>query len=61
MTLLTTTEAAVLAGVPAVQLERWAWVEVGPRNLGTRSRPKYRAEDIETWRKQRSGQVADPA
>lgn len=51
MTLLSPAEAAPIAGVPVVQLERWAWLEVGPRNSGTRSRPRYRREDVEAWRK----------
>lgn len=50
MTLLSPAEAAPIAGVPPVQLERWAWLDVGPRNVGTRGKPRYRAEDIEAWR-----------
>lgn len=48
--LLTPEESAPLAGVPAVQLKRWAWLRVGPRNSGTRHRPKYHEDDVREWR-----------
>jgi hypothetical protein len=48
--LLTPAEASPIAGVPAVQLVRWAWLRVGPRNSGTRHRPKYHADDLREWR-----------
>ena len=47
--LLTPSEAAPLAGVPVAQLERWAWLGVGPRNLGTKLKPLYRDKDIRCW------------
>ncbi len=43
-------QAAILAGAPAEQLKRWAWLSVGPRNSGTKYKPKYLQEDIEAWR-----------
>ncbi len=52
--LLTPEQACELAGVPAHQLRAWAYDKVGPRNLGSRHRPMYRAEDVEVWIKARS-------
>jgi hypothetical protein len=48
--LLTPEEASAIAGVPAQQLRRWAWLRVGPRNSGTRHRPKFHEDDIREWR-----------
>lgn len=61
MDALTIAEAAVVAGVPAVQLRRWAWEDwdvygrkpsgqVGPRNIGTRNKPLYLEQDVREWR-----------
>ncbi len=52
--LLTPEQAAELAGVPAHQLRAWAYDKVGPRNLGSRHRPMYRAEDVTRWRAERA-------
>lgn len=45
-------EAAPIAGVPALQLRRWAYLGVGPRNSGTKWRPKYLEEDVIAWHDQ---------
>lgn len=50
--LLTPEEAAPIIGVPSVQLARWAWNRTGPKNLGTRYKPKYTEEDLREWREQ---------
>lgn len=47
--LLTPDAAAAIAGVPAYQLCAWAYDRVGPKNVGTRHRPLYRAEDVRAW------------
>ncbi len=55
-------EAALIAGAPAAQLLRWAWDDwdrfakrpfgkIGPRNVGTRHKPKFREDDVRAWRK----------
>lgn len=46
---LTPEEAALIVGVPVAQLYRWAWLRVGPRNTGTRIRPRYMPEDLTDW------------
>ena len=49
--LLPVSDAAELAGVPEHQLRCWAFDRNGgPRNIGTRVKPLYRAEDVEAWR-----------
>lgn len=61
------TEAAQLAGVPPAQLLRWAWEDwdsgqrkpmglIGPRNTGTRSKPRYREADVVAWRAKYQGE-----
>ncbi len=52
MGLKTPTEAAEIVGVPAVQLLRWAYLDQGPRNSGTKRKPMFAEEDLERWRKQ---------
>jgi hypothetical protein len=47
--MLTPEQAAPLIGVPAAQLKRWAWDRVGPKNSGTRYKPRYREEDLREW------------
>lgn len=47
---LTPTEAAHLAGAPAAQLHRWAWLGTGPRNVGTKRKPLYLERDVREWR-----------
>ena len=42
--------AAEIVGVPAVQLKLWAWDRVGPRNVGTRTKPLYDQRDLEEWK-----------
>lgn len=54
--LLTPELAADIAGVPAHQLRTWAYDKVGPKNVGTRHRPLYRAEDVEVWKRARRNQ-----
>jgi hypothetical protein len=51
--MLTPDEAAPIVGVPAAQLKRWAWDRVGPKNSGTRHKPKYREEDLRAWKAKR--------
>ncbi len=59
-------EASTVGGVPQVQLKRWAWEDwdvyerrasgqVGPRNVGTRNKPLYLAEDVREWRAKYQG------
>lgn len=63
-------EAATLAGVPAIQLRRWAWEDwdiytrrpsgqVGPRNIGTRNKPLYLEQDVREWRARHQGESHD--
>lgn len=52
---MTPEEAARIIGVPAVQLRRWAWERVGPRNVGTRSKPRYEEEDLSEWCARKNG------
>lgn len=47
--MMTADEAAPILGVPVIQLKRWAWERVGPRNVGTRWRPKYTEQDLQAW------------
>lgn len=51
---LTPQQASIIAGVPAGQLIRWAWESVGPRNVGTRRRPRFEQGEIERWRELRA-------
>lgn len=50
MDLLTPDEAAPIVGVPAVQLARWSFLGLGPKNSGTKWKPKYTEEDLTAWR-----------
>lgn len=52
--LLTPDEAALIVGVPAHQLIAWAWDRVGPTNVGTRVKPRYREEDLRAWLEKRA-------
>ncbi len=47
--MLSPEEAAQIVGAPAAQLKRWAWDRVGPKNSGTRYKPKYSEEDLREW------------
>lgn len=49
--LKTPAEASEIVGVPAVQLERWAYLGQGngPRNSGTKRKPMYDADDLKHW------------
>lgn len=49
--LLTPPKASLIAGVPVVQLLRWAYLRVGPPNRGTQNKPLYDEDDLRTWRK----------
>lgn len=51
---MTPEQASLLIGVPAVQLKRWAWERVGPRNVGTRWKPRYEEEDLRAWLERRA-------
>lgn len=44
--MLTPEQAAPIVGAPAAQLKRWAWDRVGPKNSGTRYKPRYSEEDL---------------
>lgn len=70
MDALSLAEAATIAGVPAVQLRRWAWEDwdvygrnpsgqVGPRNIGTRNKPLYLEQDVREWRGKYQGESRD--
>lgn len=48
--LLTLHEAAELAGVPPEQLKRWAWTGNGPKNSGSKLKPRYAIEDVREWK-----------
>ncbi len=50
MDLLTPARAALIAGVPTVQLLRWAYLRVGPPNRGTQHKPMYDEDDLRLWR-----------
>jgi hypothetical protein len=59
--MLTPEEAAPIIGVPAAQLKRWAWDRVGPKNSGTRYKPRYHEGDLRGWKASRkSGGVGTP-
>lgn len=47
--MLTPEEAALILGVPAAQLKRWAWDRVGPKNSGTKWKPRYQEADLRAW------------
>lgn len=42
-------EAGEILGIPAVQLERWAFLKQGPKNVGTKYKPRYDEKDLEEW------------
>ena len=50
MTLLTPQQASEIIGVPAVQLCRWAYLNQGPRNSGTKHKPMYDEGDLREWK-----------
>lgn len=45
----TADEAAVILGVPAVQIRRWAATRTGPKNSGNWFTPKYADDDLTAW------------
>lgn len=58
---LTPDQAAPIAGVPSYQLMLWAYDDWdvhakrasgkhGPRNIGTRHKPRYDEDDVREWR-----------
>lgn len=53
--LLTPTQASEIIGVPVVQLLRWAVLEQGPRNSGTKHKPAYAEDDLQRWLKSKRG------
>ena len=59
MDLLTPKEASLIAGVPVVQLQRWAALRVGPPNRGTWHKPMYDERDIRVWREGYDKLVSD--
>lgn len=50
METLSPAEASPIAGVPVAQLLRWAYERVGPKNVGTKHKPRYREMDVKAWR-----------
>jgi len=48
--ILTPEQASEIIGVPAVQLQRWAYLGQGPRNSGTKHKPMFDEEDLIRWR-----------
>lgn len=48
--LLTPEQSADLVGAPAVQLRRWAYLGIGPRNSGTKHKPLYAEHDLTAYR-----------
>lgn len=42
-------EASEIIGVPAIQLERWAYLKQGPKNIGTKWKPRYDEDDLREW------------
>lgn len=47
--MLSPEQAAELIGVPAIQLRRWAYLERGPRNSGTKLKPVFDEDDLREW------------
>jgi predicted site-specific integrase-resolvase len=47
--ILTPQQASEIIGVPAVQLQRWAYLGQGPRNSGTKHKPMYDEDDLKDW------------
>lgn len=56
--LLSTLEAAAFLGLKPQTLRKWRWEGDSPPYIrlgkGTRSRPKYRREDLEKWLQERT-------
>lgn len=48
--LLTPLQSSLIAGVPVVQLLRWAVLGQGPRNSGTKHKPLYTEDDLAVWK-----------
>ncbi len=48
--MLTPEQASEIVGVPAVQLCRWAYLNQGPRNSGTKHKPMFDEEDLRRWK-----------
>ena len=48
--ILTPEQASDIVGVPAVQLQRWAYLGHGPRNSGTKHKPMFDEDDLREWR-----------
>jgi hypothetical protein len=42
-------QAAILIGVPPMVLATWAFARTGPKNVGTRMRPRYKHADLDEW------------
>jgi hypothetical protein len=49
--ILTPEQASEIIGVPAVQLQRWAYIGQGPRNSGTKHQPMFDEDDLREWLK----------
>jgi len=52
--ILTPEQASEIIGVPAVQLQRWAYLGQGPRNSGTKHKPMFDEDDLKAWAVQKA-------
>jgi len=48
--ILTPEQASEIIGVPAVQLQRWAYLGQGPHNSGTKHKPMFDEDELQRWR-----------
>lgn len=48
--ILTPEQASEIIGVPAVQLQRWAYLGQGPHNSGTKHKPMFDEDDLRRWK-----------
>jgi hypothetical protein len=51
--ILTPEQASEIIGVPAVQLQRWAYLGQGPHNSGTKHKPMFDEDELQRWRESR--------
>lgn len=49
MTFLTPSQASEIVGVPEVQLRRWVYLGLGPKNSGTKHKPMFDEDDLKAW------------
>jgi hypothetical protein len=48
--ILTPEQASEIIGVPAVQLRRWAYLDLGPHNSGTKLKPMFDEDELRRWK-----------